>query len=721
MLQLPKLSHENPYEIIQAALQHIDHHQDVWQTRGVHDPGITVLELLAHIKAEQEAHIDKIGLKSLQQMMGLLGMDKVYPQGAKTFVAFESQTQAIIPRGTPCMAFDMVFETVERLEVLDNTIQALGTHDMGGSLRFQAFHGAGGQRKVWLFEEGGMPQKCFYITFANRLPEQTSINLFIELWEDAGSRRNPVTDPESFVPLSVLNWEYYGHEDGVLGWHPVEILQDETYGLLFSGRLTFALKGSQEACAQEDFPWLLRARLVKDGYDRLPVLKSLHLNVAALVQQETHIETIRFSASQAIADNLLFDAYLAMDGCFDLLIRSGEGYRTAAEMGVAFTVQQTSNHMFRLVLQGETRQWLEDIEGDEALLLIIYSQKAFHSQKVLGSGNGIASHIYKVPGVAEDEAIAYAHFQLFVKDKAGMFYPWQKAEALEPCGPKDKVYFLNPDKGALQFGNNIHGKVPTRGKDNLWVTALQTVKGKKGNMVQGLINRFCEAERFPGITMHHFQEAAGGRDSETPEDMLNRALRLKDSLSQKAVTVADYANFAYQTQGVLIDNVSVVPLYNPNQKSYGPQGAENTITVVVDGKNIRSSAKAAFLENYIENVRRQLNRVKLVTTRIHVLLPVEVPMDIDVEAAITAPRQQVLADMQLAVAQYINDIQHKGFGGTFYHSRIFAAIECLYDVQKVKYLKLSIPKDKGEMNRFGDVTVPPYAKVFIRELTLTDV
>ena len=67
---------------------------------------------------------------------------------------------------------------------------------------------------------------------------------------------------------------------------------------------------------------------------------------------------------------------------------------------------------------------------------------------------------------------------------------------------------------------------------------------------------------------------------------------------------------------------------------------------------------------------------------------------------------------QEALQQYIEKIQKQNESNMLYHGDFFSLLEGLEYIKEITYLKLELYGSKS--NQFGDSTIPPYGKVYLR-------
>ena len=698
MLPFPNLNDQSFETIMKNALNQIKKYGDSWNDIDIHDPGVTILELLAFFKENQQSHINNIGVKSFLKFVELLGLQRKLPKPAETRVCFHGNNQ-IIPKGTKLKAYNTVFETLERMKVLDNTIVALG-YSCEEEVVIEPYDLEELERNIPIFSDAFPKKNEFYIAFQQPLPRKERIYLYFDIYEDYPVKRNPITNPEEFVPLSLLKWEYFGEEDGILGWHEVSIEQDETYGFLYSGNIVFQCNGEQKEWNGQN--GILRVTALEYGYEVVPKVKRIKLNALLVKQQDTKCMTVSFSYSDFQENQMLFDAYLAREDCYHLYIKRENSWIKAEDLDIVYMIREEANGYFRLGTSN--REVLEQLfagySKEEVVFQLVLYEKEFYFYRVLGSSMGTTHQQFQAV-LSEQENIVYDSFELMVA-QGQHWNVWKKIQNLDKATKNDYVYTLAPKSKKIAFGNNKFGRVPYIGTKNIVITSCCTTLAEIGNLRKGILTSFAKKEEFKEIEIEHITKTVGGIAEESLDQLKTRVLYAMEHI-ERAVTVKDYEVLAKQTQGLMIEHITVVPLYSLDNTTN-----ENAVTIVVEpyGTNLACSS-------YVKNVERTLNRAKLLTTKLFVTLPKYLGLEIEGELVVNQEERQVYQMIDKLLKTYIQDAQKKTRDNVIYYADICGLLERQEAVQYVKYLKLEIPRE-ATANMMGDLNIPPYAKVYLK-------
>lgn len=701
MLPFPNLNDQQFEDIMKNALNQTKKYGNSWKDIDIHDPGVTILELLAFFKEDQQSHINNVGVKSFFKFVELLGLQREVPKPAKTHVCFQANNQ-IIPKGTKLKAYDVVFETLERIKVLDNHIVALG-YQNDEEFVLENYDLEELERDMPIFSDKFPEKNEFYIAFEQPLPKQETVHLYFDLYDEYEQKRNPITNPEEFVPLSLLKWEYFGEEEGVLGWHELEIENDETYDFLYSGNVIFKLLGEQKGL--EGYEGMIRITVLQYGYEVVPKVKAIKLNALSLRQQDTKCVTVTFSYSDFQKNQMFFDEYLAREDCYNLYIKKENAWVKAEDLDVLYMIRKEEEEYFRLGISN--REFLAELfhgfDDKEAIFQLVLYEKEFYFYRVLGSSMGTIHQEFQVLLPAQ-ENILYDSFELMVAQEQN-WNVWNKIQNLDKATGNSYVYTLAPKDRKVVFGNNKFGRVPYIGTKNIILTSCCTTLAEHGNLRKGILNSFAKKDEFKEVKIEHLTKAIGGTGEESLEHLKLRALHAMEDI-ERVVTVEDYEVLAKQTQGLMIENVTVVPLYSLGSTTNGV--AENAVTVVVEpyGTNLSCTS-------YVKNVERKLKKAKLLTTKLSVTLPKYLGLEIEGELVVNQEEKQVYQMIDNLLKTYIQDIQKKKEDNIIYYADVCGLLERQEAVQYVKYLKLEISRE-ATANMMGDLKIPPCAKVYLK-------
>jgi hypothetical protein len=140
---------------------------------------------------------------------------------------------------------------------------------------------------------------------------------------------------------------------------------------------------------------------------------------------------------------------------------------------------------------------------------------------------------------------------------------WHAVDSLDSAGPFDRVFVLDGEAGVVTFGDGKRGRIPPlvpRG-GNVIGLRYQHGGGKAGEVAAGIVTTM-ETSRAGLAGVVNVVAASGGADAETLDAAKLRA-RKDLSTRSRAVTAGDFEWIAKQTPNVRIARAVIVPLRRP--------------------------------------------------------------------------------------------------------------------------------------------------------------
>lgn len=267
-----------------------------WSDHNLHDPGITILELLAWMQQNQIYHAEQIGQSHRLKYADLLGVSRRKRCPGRTFVTVKTGQALYLEAGTGFYADTIRFETRKGQMVLEGAIKRLRT--LGGEPD-TALEGSWMEegRGISLLPFGRYPQtgNCLEITLREELSPGKRHRLFMKtgpeqhILDGAFGPLNPVDetayDGHGYYPLAEVRMEYRTEQ----GWMAADVEEDDTYGLVQDGSICFFLRSPMK---QGD--WRIRFRLERSDYLWPPCITRISLAMVEVWQQETVREPLEF-------------------------------------------------------------------------------------------------------------------------------------------------------------------------------------------------------------------------------------------------------------------------------------------------------------------------------------------------------------------------------------------------------------------------------------------
>lgn len=126
-------------------------------------------------------------------------------------------------------------------------------------------------------------------------------------------------------------------------------------------------------------------------------------------------------------------------------------------------------------------------------------------------------------------------------DPRAVWVRWERVDDLHTSEREDRHYVLDRVAGDLRFGDDVNGRIPPRGDDNIEIT-YRTGGGPAGNVAPGAVDDLKRALPYVDAVTNP-APGSGGAPAESPTGVQDRAARtLRDR--GRAVTPADFERIA---------------------------------------------------------------------------------------------------------------------------------------------------------------------------------
>lgn len=664
-LPLPNLDDRRWADLVEEGRALIPFYAPEWTDHNAHDPGITLVELLAWIAEMDVFQLNRIPDRHRRKFLALAGIVPSPPRPARTVVTVTLHAGSApleLPVATELEGDDPFglatrFRTLTPLTVVEGELRALQIA-LGSAIADVTDRWRRSQ-PVRPLGDDPAPGAAFYLGFSAPLPTGRPVSLFVvaaELGADERERRRLLAEraaghaecgmpptlrtceepsttrtheahdaagaqEEDDTPLvhhsARLVWEFLAGADR---WQRLDVqsgeVRDESRALTLSGRVVVTLPGAMARArvgAVETELYYLRCRVVAGAYDAAPEL--------------AHVTVNGVLAEQAV------------------LPRS-RTIPVPAEPGVG--------------------------------------------AEVLGEGTAEPDQEVRVT----EPAVLESSFRLFTVDGQETWVPWTRRPDFDASARSDRHFVLDPTEGTIRFGDGEHGQVVTRG--TRIVGTYLTTRADAGNLAAGTIDRLelipdlaAAQDRIAGIT--NPVAASGGAAAETLADA---EARVFDELAAptRALTIRDYETLAMQTPGTRLARASArANLYAPLPCYPAP----GVITVIVlPGLPVARPTPSAELRRA---VRAYLNRRRAIGTRVEVVGPTYTVVTVRATVrghpgAVGGLRERVIAALNRFFDPLTGGPDGDGwpFGRDVYRSEVLQAIDDTPGVDHVVALELLV-------------------------------
>lgn len=668
-------------EMVEQAKNRIASIYPEWTDFNYHDPGITLVELFAWLKEIQQYELNHVGEAHRRKYLQLLGTDMRHRKGAEAYLRADLKESLWLPKGSCFLASGIPFETEEALTVLGNSIiQCFGFYEKRVSYMSVEQMDLGHLLEFYPFGRKALPETEFYIEFSKALPCGEEVHLTVKTKNIMEVPRNPAEN--DMTALAKIEWSFWNGSS----YRPLEVIRDETNGLLFDGQFVFRLTDEmKENIVDGEKGFFLRAKLLESHYDVPPVLSFLDVNTIKVHQHETmavlleaekiSMEEKKLMVSHALCSRGNLQVFLEIDGCFSEI--EGKNVRWETTPGVASAWITIEDKTFR-----KARFWV-----------VASSQDGWYLQhKIVGISHGFPKERFDL----EDSFLCYEDLEILVEEpeKPGIYRKWEKREDFSGSGPLDCHYCIDEQNGAILFGDCFCGMAP---EGKILLVSYGRVLGKGGNVKDGKIREF--AEDWADFPVLNPWDAKGGSEKESLDEAFTR-VREELSKSRNMVTESDYEQEVLETPGLQIESCKAL------------LGEEQANTVAVDPQLVRIVVKPCSVEkrprlNEVlkKNILGHLEKKRLLGTRIQLLSPVYVKLSVYLEVIVRPQYQEVQKQIELTAEEYLKPYK-KSFGGVISYSGMYGYLDRLDCVVTVRSLVLDAKGNGVKRNTYGDLIFP---------------
>jgi predicted phage baseplate assembly protein len=650
---LPAADERRFASLVTEALARLPRLAPAWTDYNAHDPGITLIELLAALTESDLYRLARVTAAERRAFLRWFGLEAGGPTVAATVVAFAPPSGAgpvsvAADREIASAPGDVVFSTTEPV-----TIQQAGIAGL--------FAGA---RQIWS-------------------PPAGSAGVVAMLPEPAAPFGTGGTDPFTIAldraptgEMSLYVWTGApDHDDGAR-----TRLQGEIAALLRDR------KRARHACPpsrlddwrrhyEVDIGW---KAYTSDGWVAVPVIEDRMraLTMSGFVQ-------LRLDRA------LITGGVAAMPGAFALQACPTRGrFEAPPSVKAVLLNAAPARH------QGHAfSAWVGTSDG-----------AAGQRFRVPPTANPAASP----PELTVPEPGAPLVFdvsQVTVAPPAAPEGPWRVATDWDRAGPDDPVVVIDAETGTLSFGDGRCGRVPPVG--SVIHLASRLGGGAAGNVPSATLTRAAAASGQPALAAVQPFAARGGGPAPEIADLQARLLA-DLAHPTRAITLADIEQLARETPGVCVARAYAVAEHHPDLPNLVAPGCVSVV-VVPQAPGPRFDPTPGFLAA----VRAYLGRRRPLTTELHVIGPKVVVIAVRARLHLTpqADAASVVAQSTSQLDAFFNPLT----GGTdgsgwpvgrdVYRSEVLALLQDLPGVHHVDALALLSGRERAAL--CGNAAVCP--------------
>lgn len=695
MLNSIHLNDKSYQELFDEALSQISICSGEWTNYNPSDPGITLLENLTAFNFLQQNRIDEVTDDIRLSLLKLLGHQPSKNSAAKLLIKPPADDcPKILSAQYSIKAGSVNFETENVTQLYDWSVSSIysvkeGTYrDITYLLDSQT-----GTAAVFGNEPDIGDALCLILK--GSLPENGKLLFWVEAADD--TMRNPF--PENMKSIfGCTRWQLFSES----GWSDVDFT-DDTHGFLQSGAVTIdTAKISPALCdAFHDEGFALRCILTDGSYDIAPRIAGIAGNLFPVSQRETVSRCFSFDG----ADELTVQSALAVNGAVfvycrepnEHIYRAYREYPGMNKKGRFYTLELTETGAV-IRFDRDNFGFAPD-SGKDAIKVVCCTEDMVHHRS-LGTVFGYDDQIIDVDFIND---ILPDCFSLIaeIPDNAGgscykFIFPGKNADG-------EISYELLSHAGMIKITD------PGIGTEyRLFVCDCAFTTGVRGAVRKNSILFHTEGQ--PGfekvIRFTSPAPAIGGSSWETPEQLRLRFARDMRQINT-AVTADDYKFLAKNTPALCIHKVTA-----------WSDSAKNTVSVVVKPRNMNEKLPK-LSEAYQNAILRYLNERRMITTRIELLQPRYLPINVTAALKVKRHYRSVEDDIKSLLTKLLDHVDSDAdFGGMIRFDEIYRALSDTAGVSAIEYLRL-IPDDPMDVTISGnDIILPPDALCHIGNVKL---
>jgi len=293
-LDVPDLDDRDFEDLLESARDRIPVHTDEWTDHNAHDPGITILEVLAYVVESDLYRLDRITDRHLEKYLALAGASPRGPEPATARVRVDPPPLLVgrtVPEGTALVATDATdverpFETDAPVTLSDATVGAVVADHARGRTDAMSANRTDGL-SFSPFGETAREGSACYVGFEGD-PFVGGVQHLAVEYDDSGmpAPASHGDEASTFDPSVAVTWEYctdYDRWHRHDAWSELSVLRDDTDDFYAGGivELERPADWDPDPASILDHPrelrWI-RCRIADGGHEVPPRLTRLSTN-----------------------------------------------------------------------------------------------------------------------------------------------------------------------------------------------------------------------------------------------------------------------------------------------------------------------------------------------------------------------------------------------------------------------------------------------------------
>lgn len=674
-LPMPRLDNRTFDQLLDEGRSLLPRLAPAWTDHNAHDPGITLIELLAWLVETEMYRLDRISPAAYRAFLRLIGIEPYPPQVAETVLVFQvapGSKPIKVHRGTSIENKNgqIKFQTSRNLTASPARLTKVLAGSEAAPLDCTRSNATDGKRYA-PFGKSPQPGDALFLGFDNPLSEkQAQVSLYV--WanppeSDADLKRRLIEtcktqkaelknrEPQALHQridwrqhYSVRTvWEYYAESNA---WLPLEQVIDETRGLTLNGAVRFLapdLNQHKQGLATYPDRYFIRCRLERGHFDCPPQILGVAINAIPAHHGSAKV-TVELGESNGRAGQLFqLQPTPIVPGSTHVFIKEG---RKKEEWREALNWDRVGPHDRTYMLAPETGQ--------------ITFGNGMHG-RVPPAGAKILAQYQIGGGVAGNVA----------------------ADVLTKCSEIKDIEIAQPFAASGGAAGNVAADVLT-----------------KCSEIKDIAQPFA---------------ASGGAAAESLVEAMGRANAwLRDT--RRAITLTDFEQLALKTPGVPVARAHALTDHHPALPGLPALGSVTVVVVPQCADPIPEPGP-----DMLRAIKQYLDRRRLVTSELYVIGPkfitIAVQARLHTSSDIDAP--QLIAQARARLETFFHPLHGgpdaKGWpmGRDLYRAEIMARLNAIPGVKYVDEVTIQVEAELSIFDgnvAFKRIIDPGEATVVVR-------
>lgn len=648
-LSAPSIDNRRYQDLVAELVTRIPVHTPEWANFNDSDPGITLIQLFAHVAENMIYRTNQVPERNRLKFLQLLGIGLQPAREARGLVCFANErgsAEALnVPAGSELLAGKVAFRTDRTLDVLP------------------------------------VAARCFMKQPVNDL-DQATRDYYSLLYASYGQ-----PDPGGLAHYRTTEVDFAAPFD-------FGASHDQTLWIALTGRAGDKIADGGDGwsdlrakLARRTIAFGLVPELAAGGRNLLPVPDIAAGNTSPLLFALPDGSVSATPAGSETPQPRYRDLTQRID--FDPLLQAGVIELTLPDQQ-ALALWDTLDPLEAGVgelppmiedpkLAGSIVTWLRVRIGSAGALRLGWAginaaavrQRVEVRSERLADADGAPGQQYRLgraPVLAGSVAITSA--------RAGRTRSWREIDDILAAGPEVPVYragiagetpgetdvfTLDPEAGLVTFGDGLTGRRPPPGE--VLFADYAYCEGREGNVGAGAIKA---GPALPdGVSATNPVPTWGGADAEKPADgekQVQRMLRTRDRL----VTMEDFRTIAWRTPGVAMGRVEVVPASHPDAAPVIAGSVPGAVTLLAIPAFDSAHPDAPRPDRaFVDALCAYLDPRRLVTTELAIRGPdyVGIWLSLGIEIAGGHSAAEVTEAVRGRLKAFLSPLPAPGFGG----------------------------------------------------------